>query len=100
MSALDQGHVDTLLRIEIKIQPPTSISPGVKTHKEQAFYDVDIPAVGKSALKPCHLTHHTDMDSLFIRPELQTKTQWLKAKLLPNPLCSSPYISIDYIGFL
>ena len=84
MSALDQGHVDTLLPVERKIQPPTSISSGVKTHKKQAFYDVDVPAVEKSALKPCQLTHHTDTGLPFIRSGLQTKTQRLKAKLLPN----------------
>lgn len=80
---LDQGHVDTL-QVERKIQPPTSVSIGVKTHKKQAFYDVDVPAVEKCVLKPCQLTHLMDVGLLFIRPGLQTKTQQLKAKLLPN----------------
>lgn len=51
MSALDQGHVDTLLQVERKLQHPTSISTGVKTHKKQSFYDVDIPAVEKKCLE-------------------------------------------------
>lgn len=97
---LGQGYADKHLQVETKIQPPNSISTGAKTHKNQAFYDVAVPAVEKRALKPCQLTHHMDKDLLVIRHGLQTRIQWLKAKLFPNlvrhsaPLPTSVFIVI------
>lgn len=72
------------LKEEFSLQPQSAVES--RPIKKQACYDVDVPAVQKNALKTCQLTHHMDMGLLFIRPGLQTKTQQLKAKRLPNPV--------------